>query len=146
MANSNGQNKVKEINMKRWILFLILSVFLIGCAKTKIVDDIDLVQVAAYDTEAEGKLKGTFAISAYKGGGEGETKIYSASGQTGREVLARASEKSSGPLELGQLRVIIFNEKIIEKGMQEILETLNRNPSVGNAIYLAITNVKGNHY
>ena len=27
--------------------------------------------------------------------------------------------------------------------MQEILETLNRNPSVGNAIYLAITNVKG---
>ena len=74
MANSNGQNKVKEINMKRWILFLILSVFLIGCAKTKIVDDIDLVQVAAYDTEAEGKLKGTFAISAYKGGGEGETK------------------------------------------------------------------------
>ncbi|MGE1027257.1 Ger(x)C family spore germination protein, partial [Bacillus sp. GMs2/2] len=129
--------------MKRWILFLILSVFLIGCAKTKIVDDIDLVQVAAYDTEAEGKLKGTFAISAYKGGGEGETKIYSASGQTGREVLARASEKSSGPLELGQLRVIIFNEKIIEKGMQEILETLNRNPSVGNAIYLAITNVKG---
>ena len=63
--------------------------------------------------------------------------------QTGREVLARASEKSSGPLELGQLRVIIFNEKIIDKGMQEILETLNRNPSVGNAIYLAITNVKG---
>ena len=59
------------------------------------------------------------------------------------EVLARASEKSSGPLELGQLRVIIFNEKIIDKGMQEILETLNRNPSVGNAIYLAITNVKG---
>ncbi|MCU0096121.1 hypothetical protein N7917_18030 [Bacillus sp. OR9] len=55
--------------MKRWILFLIVSVFLIGCAKTKIVDDIDLVQVAAYDTEAEGKLKGTFAISAYKGGG-----------------------------------------------------------------------------
>ena len=54
--------------MKRWILFLIVSVFLIGCAKTKIVDDIDLVQVAAYDTEAEGKLKGTFAISAYKGG------------------------------------------------------------------------------
>ncbi|XKK15993.1 hypothetical protein HFP68_03150 [Bacillus sp. CB28A.1] len=44
---------------------------------------------------------------------------------------------------MGQLRVIIFNEKIIEKGMQEILETLNRNPSVGNAIYLAITNVKG---
>ena len=70
--------------MKRWILFLIVSVFLIGCAKTKIVDDIDLVQVAAYDTEAKGKLKGTFAISAYKGGGEGETKIYSASGQTGR--------------------------------------------------------------
>ena len=96
--------------MKRWILFLIVSVFLIGCAKTKIVDDIDLVQVAAYDTEAEGKLKGTFAISAYKRR-EGETKIYSASGQTGREVLARASEKSSGPLELGQLRVIIFNEK-----------------------------------
>ena len=44
---------------------------------------------------------------------------------------------------MGQLRVIIFNEKIIDKGMQEILETLNRNPSVGNAIYLAITNVKG---
>ncbi len=41
------------------------------------------------------------------------------------------------------MRVIIFNEKIIDKGMQEILETLNRNPSVGNAIYLAITNVKG---
>lgn len=70
----NGQNKVKEINMKRWILFLILSVFLIGCAKTKIVDDIDLVQVAAYDTEAEGKLKGTFAISAYKGGGKVKQK------------------------------------------------------------------------
>ena len=33
--------------------------------------------------------------------------------------------------------------KKIDKGMQEILETLNRNPSVGNAIYLAITNVKG---
>ena len=49
--------------MKRWILFLIVSVFLIGCAKTKIVDDIDLVQVAAYDTEAKGKLKGTCDFS-----------------------------------------------------------------------------------
>ncbi|MGR5983253.1 hypothetical protein ACT7CN_19980 [Bacillus cereus] len=39
--------------MKRWLLFIIVSVFLIGCAKTKIVDDIDLVQVAAYDTEAK---------------------------------------------------------------------------------------------
>ena len=89
-------------------------------------------------------LKGTFAISAYKGGGEGETKIYSASGQTGREVLARASEKSSGPLELSNC--VLLYLMIIEKGMQEILETLNRNPSVGNAIYLVITNVKGNHY
>ena len=60
--------------MKRWILFLIVSVFLIGCAKTKIVDDIDLVQVAAYDTEAKGKLKGTFAISAYKGEGKVKRK------------------------------------------------------------------------
>lgn len=74
MANSNRQNKVKEINMKRWILFLILSVFLIGCAKTKIVDDIDLVQVAAYDTEAEGKLKGTLRLQLIKEAGKVKRK------------------------------------------------------------------------
>ncbi|MDM5194616.1 Ger(x)C family spore germination protein [Bacillus hominis] len=129
--------------MKQWVFFLILSVLLIGCAKTKIVDDIDLIQVASYDLEAEDKLRGTFAISAYKSSGEGQTKIYSALGKTSKEVLARASEKSSGPLELGQLRMIIFDKKLAKKGMKEILETMNRLPSIGNAIHLAIANERG---
>ncbi|MEW9183469.1 Ger(x)C family spore germination protein [Bacillus mycoides] len=129
--------------MKKWLFFLILSVLLAGCAKTKIVDDIGLVQVVAYDVEDENKLQGTFAVSAYKDSGEGQTKIYSASGKTSKEVLARASEKSSGPLELGQLRMIIFDKKLAKKGMKEILETANRIPNIGNSVYLAITNEKG---
>ena len=129
--------------MKQWLFFLILSVLLAGCAKTKIVDDIGLVQVVAYDIEDENKLQGTFAVSAYKDSGEGQTKIYSASGKTSKEVLARASEKSSGPLELGQLRMIIFDKKLAKKGMKEILETANRIPNIGNSVYLAITNEKG---
>ncbi|PGZ09474.1 spore gernimation protein XA [Bacillus cereus] len=129
--------------MKQWVFFLIFSVLLTGCAKTKIVDDIDLVQVASYDLEAEDKIRGTFAISAYTSSGGGQTKIYSASGKSSKEILARASGKSSGPLELGQLRVIIFDKKLAKNGMREILETMNRNPSIGNSIYLAIANENG---
>lgn len=129
--------------MKQWVFFLVLSVLLTGCAKTKIVDDIDLIHVASYDLEAEDKIKGTFAISAYTNNGGGQTKIYSASGKSSKEILARASEQSSGPLELGQLRMIIFDKKLAKKGMREILETMNRIPSIGNAIYLAIANESG---
>lgn len=79
--------------MKQWVFFLIFSVLLTGCAKTKIVDDIDLIQVASYDLEAEDKIRGTFAISAYTSSGGGQTKIYSALGKSSKEILARASEK-----------------------------------------------------
>lgn len=134
---------MKQIKMKQWVFFLIFSVLLTGCAKTKIVDDIDLIQVASYDLEAEDNIRGTFAISAYTSSGGGQTKIYSASGKSSKEILARASGKSSGPLELGQLRVIIFDKKLAKNGMKEILETMNRNPSIGNSIYLAIANENG---
>lgn len=39
--------------------------------------------------------------------------------------------------------MIIFDKKLAKKGMQEILETMNRNPSIGNSIYLAIANENG---
>ncbi|AQY39120.1 Ger(x)C family spore germination protein [Bacillus thuringiensis] len=129
--------------MKYWLLFLILIVLLTGCSKTKILDDIDLIQVASFDLEAEDKIRGTFAISAYTSSGNGQTKIYSATGKSSKEILARTSETSSKPLELGQLRVIIFDKKLAKKGMKEILETMNRIPSMGNAIYIAIANEKG---
>ncbi|CAM3774862.1 Ger(x)C family spore germination protein [Mesobacillus zeae] len=127
--------------MKRWMVWLIIGVLLTGCDQTKVVDDIDLVQVAAYDLE-EDNLKGTFAISTYTKEGEGQPEIYTASGKTSKQILALASEKSSKPLELGQLRVIVFDKDLAKKGLKEILDTMNRMPNVGNLIYLAISNGK----
>ncbi|MBO9130978.1 Ger(x)C family spore germination protein [Bacillus sp. 165] len=128
--------------MKRKLLVLIWIVILAGCGQTRIVDDVNLVQVAAFDAASDKKFTGKFIVATYKQNGDIEIEIFSATGQTSDQVLARASNKSPRPLVIGQLRVVIFGEKLAKKGLKEILDTLDRVPNVGNLVYVSVADKK----
>ncbi|MDG4657234.1 Ger(x)C family spore germination protein [Ectobacillus antri] len=124
--------------MKRGFICL-LCVLLVACSQAKILDDLYLVQIMGFDYLGNRTLKGMFVVSLYRKENRVQTKVFSATGKTGKEAKEKADLKSALPLETGQVRVILFSEAFARHGIQEIVNTLDRIPKVGNLAYPAVT-------
>lgn len=125
--------------MKKWLSLYAALVLLTACNQTKVLDDLNLVQVMGFDLAEGRKMKGMFVVALYRGEKKMQTRIFSSTGKTGKEIKAQADLKSALPLEIGQVRVIMFSKKFAQHGVKEIINTLDRIPRVGNLAFPAVT-------
>ncbi|MBM7703478.1 Ger(x)C family spore germination protein [Metabacillus iocasae] len=127
-------------------LFLIISFICItGCVPSKkILEEIQIVQAAGYDPAEggdENALRGT-AGSAYIPPVEGEMSrniVFSAVGNTSKQIRQSIQSKSSKPIEIGRIGILIFNEELAKKGVMNIIDNFQRDPHIGRDIYLVVS-------
>ncbi|MGI8315918.1 Ger(x)C family spore germination protein [Halobacillus mangrovi] len=133
--------------MKRNYIFhslLILLLFLTGCVPNKSIEDVALVNVAAFDLVEEEKIKGTILIPQFiqdESGGV-EEKHISAIGDNVQEIHRDIENKSSMPLRMGKVSVVLYGDEIAKKDISNYIDFLQRNPDIGRDVYLGI--VAGN--
>ncbi|WP_187442117.1 Ger(x)C family spore germination protein [Sutcliffiella horikoshii] len=122
--------------------FLFLLVILTGCEarlSPKEINKIDVIQGAGFDLTEEQQIKGYFLFPIYKDSNDQQTtKTISAIGDSIKEITNEANYKTKFPLEYGQIRVILFSKTLSEKGIVPLLNTYNRDPSIGRIVQLAI--------
>ncbi|MBE4909894.1 Ger(x)C family spore germination protein [Bacillus luteolus] len=122
--------------------FLLLLVFLTGCEAlipSKVINEIDIIQGAGYDLTEEQEIKSHFMFPIYKGRNEPpSTKTITATGDSSKDTRDKANRKTRYQIMSGQIRVMLFSKTFSEKGIFTVLDTYNRDPSVGRIAQLAI--------
>jgi spore germination protein len=131
--------------MKKYLLILIqfnFFLFMTGCSSEQnIIDDIDLVTAVGYDYIDEGHVRGTVSIPVFKPDKTVTSGTFSNVSTLIRENRAKLDSETNKPLLSGKLELVLYNEELARNGIYEYLDYLNRDPSVGSHVYLAV--VKG---
>lgn len=122
------------------IILLFMCLLLSGCAEREVLDDITIVRTLGFDKASKNnEIKGTINYPIFINEQTFKMKYLSASGETSKEIRNELNEMTARPLFVGKLNTVLFSEKLAQEGIMETLDTLQRDPGVGRAIYLGIT-------
>lgn len=124
-----------------WIFFII---FLSGCSllPTNIVNEVGFIQGVGYDLTNDGGIEGTLVFPIYKKDKSSHTEVKSAFGQSSKEMRTKINNETQHRLVSGQLRLAIYGTTLAENGINDYVDTINRDPSIGSIVQMAI--VDGN--
>ncbi|MDR7236772.1 Ger(x)C family spore germination protein [Neobacillus drentensis] len=119
-----------------WITIFLLS----GCSMipTNIVNQINMTQGVGYDWAGKKMIKGTITYPIYKKDQPSTTEVKISLGETSKEIRSNINNESRYPLVSGQLRVALFGKSLAKKGITDVVDTLNRDPSIGSIIQMAV--------
>jgi spore germination protein len=132
------------IHRSAFFLFLIL--FLSGCSflPTYIVNEIDMSQGVGYDQAGKNAVKGTIVFPIFKRDKTSSSEVRTAIGKSSKEIRSILNNETRYPLVSGQLRVAIYGKKIAKKGINDFVDTLHRDPSIGSLVQMAIVDGEAN--
>ncbi|USK91330.1 Ger(x)C family spore germination protein [Rossellomorea marisflavi] len=126
--------------MKRHVLLIFMaSVLLSGCVEKEILDDLYLETGKAYDYVSENRIRGTAVFPIYMPDKSIENGFLSEEASSTREVIEKIERRAQQPLVRGALDVVLIGEKLSEKGIIDIADSLQRDASVGARVFLIIT-------
>ncbi|MGG3471351.1 Ger(x)C family spore germination protein [Neobacillus pocheonensis] len=125
--------------IKTAITLLMAITVLVGCVRKEILDDVNLESGSAYDYVG-GKIQGTALVPVYLPNKEVENKTFSAISDLSRDFLRDVQRQSSDPLVTGSLKVVLFGNRLAkENGILDLIDSFQRDPSIGAGLYLATT-------
>ncbi|PFE35847.1 Ger(x)C family spore germination protein [Priestia megaterium] len=129
--------------MKRILILCTCLTFLTSCADRETIDEIQVVNSIGYDyIPQSNKVRGTILYPIYKYGPTEEPSIIAATANSSFDIPLRLNNKSSLPVAFGQLRSIVMGKEFATHGVEELVNTIARNPDLGRNIKLSI--VDGN--
>ena len=123
-----------------YTVWLILILFLSGCTflPTNIVNEIDMSQGVGYDLAGKKDLKGTIVFPIYKKDKTSSTEVRTAIGKSSKEIRTILNNETRYQLVSGQVRVALYGKKLAEKGINDFVDTIQRDPSIGSLVQMAI--------
>lgn len=126
--------------MKRHVLLIFMaSVLLSGCVEKEILDDLYLETGKAYDYVSENRIRGTAVFPIYMPDKSIDNGFLSEEASSTQEVIEKIERRAQQPLVRGALDVVLIGEKLSEKGIIDIADSLQRDASVGARVFLIIT-------
>jgi spore germination protein len=127
---------------RNWLKLVIgvTSFFLLTSCGTepKQLERLGLITAIGFDLKKENQIKGTVAVSKFDPMAKVMTNVISADANTLQTLRAEENLATDQRLEMGQLRCVIYSEELAEKGIIQLVNALNRDPTVGNMVYLTI--------
>lgn len=132
------------MNRSAFCLFLIL--LLSGCnfLPTNIVNEIDMSQGVGYDLDEKSNIKGTIVFPIFKKDKTSTTEVRAAIGKSSKEIRTILNNETRYPLVSGQLRVALYGKEIAKKGINDFVDTLQRDPAIGSLVQMAIVDGDSN--
>ncbi|MDM5225189.1 Ger(x)C family spore germination protein [Cytobacillus sp. NJ13] len=132
-----------KINNFLWCTFIPL--LLAGCIpSTKILEDIQLVQTFGYDYVNDDEFEGTAGSSNIPPGEQSlpVNEVFTATGKTGKRIRQKMQGEAARPIVVGRVGLVIFNQELAEHGIENQIDSLQRNPSIGRKLLLVVSKEK----
>ena len=126
----------------RLTALLLVPILLTGCAEPKTLERMGLITTIGYDVMDDGKVLTTMVLLQIDPEAPQNFVILSTKADTSKGARINADLKSPKKLQSGQLRVALFSEEVVRKGLVNLADTLARDPSISDLTYMAV--VDGN--
>ncbi|MEH7176558.1 Ger(x)C family spore germination protein [Neobacillus vireti] len=127
---------------RKWLKMLmgISSLFLLtSCGvETKQLERLGLITAIGFDLKKENEIKGTVSVTKFDPMAKVMTNLISANANTLQTLRSEENLATDQRLEMGQLRCVVYSKELAEKGIIQLVNALNRDPTVGNMVYLTI--------
>ncbi|WP_179195716.1 Ger(x)C family spore germination protein [Bacillus sp. OV166] len=120
------------------VIIIITVILFYGRQPKLIVDDIEMPAAVGYDYIDKDMIQTTAVLPIYKPDKSIENKTLSAKGELSKETLGTLRRKSSRRIENGKLEVAVYSKKIARHGIGNLLDTLYRDPTISEKIYLTV--------
>jgi spore germination protein len=127
---------------RKWLKMVIgMSSFILltSCGvEPKQLERLGLITAIGFDLKKENEITGTVAVSKFDPMAKVMTNLISADANTLQTLRSEENLATDQRLEMGQLRCVIYSKELAEKGIIQLVNALNRDPAVGNMVYLTI--------
>ncbi|MCM3567132.1 Ger(x)C family spore germination protein [Neobacillus mesonae] len=120
------------------ICFVIFSAIFFGRVTTQIVDDVNMASAVGYDYAGGDRVKLTTVVPVFKPDKSVGNKTYAASDELSKETLRKLNQSSSRKMVNGKLEVAVYSKELAERGIGDIVDTLERDPSISERLLVAI--------
>ncbi|MGR3764597.1 Ger(x)C family spore germination protein [Rossellomorea sp. NS-SX7] len=127
--------------MKRYLLLLILLllIFLTGCVEYKYLEKLGLITAVGYDEAENKELKGTVVLYQFNPAMQDVEKVLTSKANSSKGNRISQNFDTDHKLVSGQLRIAIYGRALASKGISHLVDTLERDSSIGNMVYLAVS-------
>lgn len=123
--------------MKKWLLLVFILV-ISGCAQQKIVDDVSLIRGVSYDKSEDKNILIKVAVPIFKSEKSTAVDFYTSVADTSKGGKFKINLESPRAFVSGQLAVALYGKSLAEDGVIDYIDTLHRDPSIGNRIKLGV--------
>ncbi|WP_409250944.1 Ger(x)C family spore germination protein [Bacillus sp. SCS-153A] len=115
------------------------SLLLSSCVETNYLEKQGLITGIGYDqSEEKDKISGTLVYYQFNPAMKNLSTVITGVGETSKGIRHGANLESDHNLVSGQLRVVLYGEEIAKKGISSLVDTLSRDASIGNMIFLGV--------
>ncbi|MBV7508070.1 Ger(x)C family spore germination protein [Bacillus sp. sid0103] len=109
-----------------------------GCVQQKPLEKLGLITVSGFDMEGKNQIKGTAIVQKFDPMTKASTKVITSLAKTSKGLRQEENLQSNQKLVSGQLRSVVYSRELAEKGIIQLVDTLNRDAAIGNMVYLTI--------
>ncbi|MFY4776760.1 Ger(x)C family spore germination protein [Metabacillus sp. RGM 3146] len=128
--------------MKKGFLLALTILFLTGCMQKEVIDEVNFVLAIGIDKGENDTKEGTDVIPVYQKDAPVQSEIISDSGKYYSDMFVNLQKQSSNPLVYGKLEVALFGEDMAKEGFYDIIDTFERDSSIGSHVFLAVARGK----
>jgi spore germination protein len=123
---------------------LLLPILTAGCVERRVFEQLGLIVAVGSDYAGEDrtKLKGTSVLYQLDPDAKDIVTVIANEALTIKGIRQRQNTEASRSIVAGQLRVIIYEDRLASDGIYRMVDTLSRDPSLGTAVYLAVSSGK----
>jgi spore germination protein len=125
----------------RIIALSVTMTLLSSCARQTVVNKIKLIQTIGYDSSEEG-LQGTFLIGSYKKRGEPDEELLESVSSSDSTIMTTLNGKTNGPIEYGQLSMVLLGKSYSQQGIEPIFHILCRDVKISSRLQLGVADGK----
>ncbi|WEG13225.1 Ger(x)C family spore germination protein [Pullulanibacillus sp. KACC 23026] len=119
-------------------LLLVALSFMGGTVPKQIIDDVRLATAVGYDYKDPNNFVGTLEAPVFNPDLTLTQEVYSDVAPISKMNRREINAESPYVVVSGKLQAVLFNIPLAKQGIMSRIDTLNRDPSIGERIYLAI--------
>lgn len=120
------------------VFAIIIAGILFGRVPTQILDDINMESAVGYDYKGDNLIKTTSVIPVYRPDKSVGNKTFTAIDELSKETLRKINLSSARQMVNGKLEVALYSEELAKHGIGNLLDTLQRDPSISERLLVAV--------
>lgn len=116
----------------------VLVICMTGCAETSLLERVGLATLIGYDLGEKSDVETTAIVRQVGTNQESTVAIITAENDTIEGTSSKINYRTAEKYLSGQLRGVLFGEELAKEGIGHYLDTLLKNPSISEVIYLTV--------